>query len=359
MTSYIDQANTGSDEFVSSRQVTRPAGAGAGDVGVFWLVRWNGDSDFPPVTPPAGAVLRGTVTTGDIQTLCYLQRITTENSFAFSWTGSRWAALAAVFLSGADPLLDLATTPFDSATGSGTSITTLSVTAAGQAALAWHVNTMESASGVTHTPPDGFTEAADVPPWVTAYRIAPGDGPQPAAGAALSGSRLWAAALVALDPPAAGTELALTAAAETGTARPLAATKTTMPAAAAALDAALPVPGAKTAAPAAAAGLHTARPLTGAKTAALQPAHTTDTARPPAAALTAPLAPAATSSTAAAFHATTTATLAPAHETALAVALHGPDVLPDHDYGISTPYSLWAAAVGNPHGTGWEVSAPA
>lgn len=205
MTAFVAEANTGVDALVSSRSVTTPAGVAAGDVGVFWLVRWSDTASFPAVTPPAGAVLRGTIATGELQTLCYLHKVGAEASFAYSWTGTRWSALSVLFFSGADPGLDLAAAPFQSATGSGTSITTLTVDTVAAAALAWNVDTIESASGVTHTPPAGFTEAADVPPWSTAYAISPGDGAQSASGATLSGSRVWGAGLVALAPAATGT----------------------------------------------------------------------------------------------------------------------------------------------------------
>jgi len=204
MTSYLAQANTGTDALVSSRSVTKPGNVTAGAVGVFWLVRWSESASFPPVTPPAGAVLRGTIATGNLQTLCYLHTVADDTAFAYSWTGTRWSCLAALWFDGVDPALGLATTPFQSATGSSASITALTASTVNEAALAWHVNTIDSASGITHTPPAGYTETADVPPWATAYRIASGDGDHTADGATLSGSRTWAAGLVALAPPPTG-----------------------------------------------------------------------------------------------------------------------------------------------------------
>ncbi|WP_282084002.1 hypothetical protein [Streptomyces tendae] len=203
MTTYLAQANTGADALASVRTVTKPAPVGAGAVGVFWLVRWHESGSFPAVTPPAGAVLRGTITTTSMQTQCYLRRVNAETSFAYSWTSGRWSTLAAVWFSGVDPAADLATVPFQSATGSGTAIGTLTVTSNVDSALAWHVNTIDT-SGVSHTPPTGFTEVADVSPSASAYRITVTSGSQDATGATASPTTNWAAGLVALPPAPTG-----------------------------------------------------------------------------------------------------------------------------------------------------------
>lgn len=204
MTTYLAQANTGADALVTTRAVTKPGGVGDGAVGVFFLVRWHESGSFPAVTPPAGAVLRGTITTTSMQTQCYLHRVAGETSFTYSWTGGRWSALAALWFSGADAALDLSTAPFQSATGSGTAISTLTVSADAGSALAWHVNTIDT-SGVSHAPPGGFTETADVSPWAAAYSIASSGGSQSASGATVSPTTSWAAGLVALPAAASGT----------------------------------------------------------------------------------------------------------------------------------------------------------
>ncbi|WP_329472732.1 hypothetical protein OIE75_29740 [Streptomyces sp. NBC_01723] len=204
MTTYLAQANTGADTLASTRTVTKPAGVTAGAVGVFWLVRWHESGSFPAVTPPAGAVLRGTITTTSMQTQCYLHRVAAETSFAYTWTSGRWSTLAAVWFAGVDPAVDLASVPFQSATGSGTAIGALTVTSDIDSALAWHVNTIDT-SGVTHNPPAGFTEVADASPAASAYRIAVASGSQTADGGTASPTSNWAAGLVALPPaPAAG-----------------------------------------------------------------------------------------------------------------------------------------------------------
>jgi hypothetical protein len=197
---YVDQANTGADNIVTSRSVTKPGGVASGDYGVFWLARWDGGSSFPAVTAPSGAVLRSTLTGTQLETLCYLLKVSGETSFTFSWTGTRWTTLCGMFFTGVDPALDLSTVPVNSASGSTSAISTTTVTTVVDAALAWHVNNISGASGFTHTPPTGFTEAADIAQWSAAYRISPGTGSQSAASASMSGSTNWTAGLVALAP---------------------------------------------------------------------------------------------------------------------------------------------------------------
>lgn len=199
MTTYLAQATTGSDSLASTKTVTKPAPVTTGAVGVFWLVRWHESGSFPAVTPPVGAILRGTITTASMETQCYLHRVAAETSFAYTWTSARWSTLAAVWFSGVDPGVDLATVPFQSATGSGTAIGALTVTSDIDSALAWHVNTIDT-SGVTHNPPTGFTEVADASPAASAYRIAVVSGSQTADGGTVSPTSGWAAGLVALPP---------------------------------------------------------------------------------------------------------------------------------------------------------------
>jgi len=203
MTSYVAQANTGADALVSSRSVSKPGGVSTGDVGVFWLARWEGSNSFPAVTPPAGAVLRATITGSSLQTLIYIQKVGAETSYAYSWTGSRWSALGVQFFSGVDAALDYTTVPLHNLTATGTAISTLTVTTVDTAALSWHVNTLSG--GSAHTPPTSFTEDADVNAWSTAYRISPGTGSQSAAGATLASSTVWVAGLVALAPASGST----------------------------------------------------------------------------------------------------------------------------------------------------------
>jgi hypothetical protein len=199
MATYVAQANTGEDQFQASRSINKPGGVSAGDVGVFWLVRWNESSNFPAVTAPDGAVLRATIQSGTQQTLCYIMTVGAETSYAFSWSSSRWSTLSGTFFSGVDTSQDYSAVPLDSTNGNGTTVTTLSVTTVADAALVWHVCSIDTnPSG--HTPPTSFTEVSDVPAATVAYRISPGAGSQSAANGANSSSSSWLAGLVALAP---------------------------------------------------------------------------------------------------------------------------------------------------------------
>jgi hypothetical protein len=201
---FVDSAGTGSDALVSSRSVAVPGTVADDDVVVCVLARWDGGSSFPAVTAPADAVLRGTVTIIEHQSLVYLIRISGHSSLAFSWTGSRWSTLQVLFFTGVDTGLDLSAAPFDPGTGTGTAVATRTVTTVDGAALAFHVNTQSYGEATTHEPPTDFTEEIDETPLTSAYRISPGDGSQSAAGATISVSQDWSAALVALAPGAGG-----------------------------------------------------------------------------------------------------------------------------------------------------------
>jgi hypothetical protein len=196
---FVNKAES-TDQLVSSRLVSKPAGVVAGDVGVFFLTRWDSGASFPAVTAPSGAVLLGTVTNSVIETKVYAKYVAAEGNWAYSWTGARWSSLSVEFFNGVDPALNLATVPFNTATGNGTSITTTSVTTVTGAGLAWNVNTQDYASATTHAQPTGYTETYDFDAYSTAYKIAAGSS-ESAASATLSLSQLWIAALVALAPP--------------------------------------------------------------------------------------------------------------------------------------------------------------
>lgn len=126
-------------------------------------------------------------------------------------------------------------------------------------------------------------------------------------------------------------------AAETGTAQPLTAAK------AAALNPA----GTQEA----------AQGLPGAKTADLSPADAADEAQPFTAAKTAVLGPAAVHETALPLAGAKTGALGAAGETDAARPLTAPATDDDVDLTLGAPYSPWAVSA--PHGSGWEVGAPA
>lgn len=199
--SYVDQANTGDDAFVSSVSVTKPAGVVANDVGVFHVQRWNSSNDFPAVTAPSGAVLRGTTVSGAggawIEKQTYLIYVDAQSSFLFSWTGQRWSTLAALFFTGVDQALDLATVPFDVASASGTSIPSVSVTTVADAGLSWNAHTSDV---TTATPPTGYTEVHDPNVYASGYKIATGTGETASGGTLSASSAHIIASLVALAP---------------------------------------------------------------------------------------------------------------------------------------------------------------
>lgn len=193
---FVNKAEQ-TDQLVSSRVVGKPSGVTTDDFGVFFLTRWDSGGSFPAVTAPAGAVLRGTITNGAIETKVYLDYVQAEANWSFSWTGARWSSCSAIFFRGVDLALDLSTVPFNTATGTGTTVSTTSVTTAIDAGLAWNVNTQDYAAATTHAEPTGYTEAYDFDAYGTAYKIATGSS-ESAASATISSSQIWIAALVAL-----------------------------------------------------------------------------------------------------------------------------------------------------------------
>ncbi|TKG58884.1 hypothetical protein [Prauserella endophytica] len=175
-------------------------------MGVFALQRWHDTNTFPAVTAPAGAVLRDTTVSGSggawIEKRLYVMYVDAQTSFAFSWTGSRWSSVAALFFSGVAQGLDLAAVPHHRVTGSGTLVPATTVSTVADAGLAWNV--FHDTSG-TATPPLNFTETHDQNVYASAYRISPGNGSQSATGAIISASQAQIiVSLVALAPAATG-----------------------------------------------------------------------------------------------------------------------------------------------------------
>lgn len=204
--SYVAEANTGSDVLASTRTVNRPGGIDDADIAGFLLTRWNEVSDFPAVTPPPGAVVRGIETLGTpsigggMESQIYLVEVGAAASFTFSWGVDRWGSLKAIFMTGQDSGLDLATVPFQFVSGTDTDIAAASVDTVVDAGLMWFLNTSGYTSAVTHTPPTNFTLAASHPPSASAYRISPSTGTQTSPGATVSAEEEYIAALLAVAP---------------------------------------------------------------------------------------------------------------------------------------------------------------
>jgi hypothetical protein len=196
---YLDNAEA-TDQLVTARLVGKPSGVASGDYGVFFLHRWQEGNGFPAVTAPSGAVLRGTIVNGTIETKVYLKKIASEINWNFSWSGARWSSLSVLFFRGPDPALDLSTVPFNTQTGTGTSVSTTSVTTVADAGLAWSCNTHAYPAGTTsHVQPTGYTEIHEFSAYDTAYKISTGSS-ESAASSTISQSQEWIAALVALAP---------------------------------------------------------------------------------------------------------------------------------------------------------------
>jgi hypothetical protein len=206
---YVDQREA-TDQLISSRNVVRPPFVSSGDVVVLFLDRWDGGGSFPAVTAPTGAVLRGTVVNGEIQTQVWIDYVQGEAGWNFTWTGARWSSLSAIFLRGVDSGLDLSAVPFNTATGTGTAISTTSVTTATGAGLVWNCNTHAYDSSTTHAQPTGYTEVHEFDAYDTSYKIATSSS-ESASSATISSSQAWIAALVALAAPSSGGPVALDA----------------------------------------------------------------------------------------------------------------------------------------------------
>lgn len=202
--SYVDTANSGADTFASSRANTKPAGVATGDIAVFYLGRWqSGGGAFPAVTPPSGAVLLDTLAVSELQLLVYAKYVQAgDSTYTFSWTGSIWGGLWSEYFTGRAASLDLSTLARQGTTGSGTAITSRSVTAAIGDDLSWGVDCHMYNGGETHTPPTSFTEIYDAEYGSAAHRDNVTSGTQTASGATISASQNFAVHLVAL--PAAG-----------------------------------------------------------------------------------------------------------------------------------------------------------
>lgn len=214
--SYVGTANSGADALQPSRSNTKPGGAAAGDIAVFYLGRWNESASFPaPTTVPSGAVLLATRQVGLLQLLVYVKYVVGgETTYTFDWGSSRWGVLWSTYFTGRAQGLTLSALTHDGGTGSGTSITSRSVTAQAGDDLAWGVDCHEYNGGETHTPPTSFTEVYDNEAGDAAYRLNVSAGTQTASGATISASQNFAVELIAL--PAASSGVAMDLGAATG-----------------------------------------------------------------------------------------------------------------------------------------------
>jgi len=203
---FRSSSDSGNSVTVTSRATNVPAGAAVDDIAVCWLGQWQSGST-PTVTPPTGFTQKGaTWSSGDgaAKNSIWWKRLTAADTgtYSFSWSGSFWTTLQCALFSGCatsgDPW-DAVATPV---TGTFGSVTSMSVTMSDPGGgLFWCVY---NDSAGTHTPPTGFTEAADVDSGSMAWRIPAASGSQSASGASITSSSpagAWLGALLSGTPP--------------------------------------------------------------------------------------------------------------------------------------------------------------
>lgn len=199
---YRSSSNTGtSDSLGTSCAVPVPSGAAANDIALVGIEHYDGAS--LTITPPAGFTLLFTVTTSLVTLRVWWKRLSggDTGSYTFTWSGSKWNLGHAVLLTGAKTSGDPIGTNYNTATGSGTSIPSTSVTVVFQPGLV-HFVANENAATQT-TVPTGFTEVQDGDYLHTNYRIPGTTGTHSASGGSLTTSTSIVAALIAVEPQAA------------------------------------------------------------------------------------------------------------------------------------------------------------
>lgn len=219
---YVASANSGPTDNDSSQTVTVPAAVQSGDVAVLFADRWNSSASLPATTGPAGAVERFTspIASGsdnNVQTSVYLLRLSGESSLAVSWSGYYWSTLGALFFTGVDPAVDLASVPLDSAPAAGAATAPdVSVTVSAGSALAFDFNGEGDPTPDAYTPPTGYTLGAVMDSQACSYAIATSGGTKTVTGATVDPAQgALIATLVALPPEGGGGgPIAYTAAAE-------------------------------------------------------------------------------------------------------------------------------------------------
>lgn len=198
--SFVSASNTGGTASVSSLSVAVPASVVANDIVVCCLTQWQ-PGVTPVVTAPAGftQALGFSSNDGAAKNSLWWKRLTGADTgtYGFTWTGGAfWSTLQAVALRGVIASGDPISTKTTSAVGTFGSITTLTLSTgitAGDAGV-WMVY---NDSAGAHTPPTGFTEAADVDSATTAYIISAGTSIS-AAGASITSSSSSGVGMVAL-----------------------------------------------------------------------------------------------------------------------------------------------------------------
>lgn len=199
---YRSSSTSSANAYITTCNVPVPSGAASGDIAVVGLSMW--ESGNPTVTAPSGFTLVTTVVNAETKLKVFWKRLTAGDTgnYTFTWTGQQWTDGQAILITGGAASGDPIGSQFASATGSGTSITSISTSSVGQPFLV-HLVANESTS--TSTPPTNFTEVQDTANNHTNYRIPGTTGTQTASGAALATSTSYAALLLAVEPVSATT----------------------------------------------------------------------------------------------------------------------------------------------------------
>lgn len=204
---YRSSSRTGqSDAFVTSVNVPVPSGAAVDDIALVALEQW--ESSNPSVTAPAGFTLLTSVVSGSQKIRVWWKRLTAGDtgSYAFSWSGSQWTQGQAILLTGAVTSGDPIGTNFNTASASGTSVPSTSVTVGFIPGLVHFIANENTAS---KAPPTNHTEVQDADYLETNYRLPGSSGTFSATGGTTSASTLILAVLVAVEPAGSGSAVAL------------------------------------------------------------------------------------------------------------------------------------------------------
>lgn len=190
---YRSSSTTGGEVLGNSIAVPVPSGAAADDVALVGL-NLEGGAD-PTVTPPSGFSLILKAVSGDnhVHTFAKLLTGADTGNYTFSWSGNMYKSGQAICVTGAT----LTGVQSNSATGSGTSIGSTSVTTNTPPFLAHFIG--NAPSFTSKNPPTGFTETQENGYFESAYRIPGSSGSQSVSGATQDGSTAWAAVLIALE----------------------------------------------------------------------------------------------------------------------------------------------------------------
>lgn len=193
---------TGNDANEPELSSSVPSGAAAGDVMVAFLSRWVSGGPSAPVITPAGFTHVGQYPSGNGNAAIdvFWKRLTEADSgnYVFAWGENMWSSVEIACVTGAistgDPIAGI-----DAWAGNAGTFGATSVTTDAAPVLLWNSYNDEPAQG-GHTPPSGFTEAADYDCGSLAWRVPGTAGTHTATGGSVATSGPATAVLVAVLP---------------------------------------------------------------------------------------------------------------------------------------------------------------